>query len=329
MTLHKILFADDDKLTWNIVVRDLRKHGFDVTPVMNGEDAVQIEETLRPDLVILDVEMPVMDGFEACKIIRKKRQGLDYVPIIFLSGLISEEIIVTGLEIGGDEFITKPFDSNELVARINNLLKMRDFIAQVELLENTIFSLVKSVEARDFYTAGHSRRVSQIATYIGSEMGLPEDDLIILRKGALLHDIGKLGVPDQILNKPGKCSTEEFNAIQKHPVRGEEICRNLRLDPRVRTIIRSHHEKLDGSGYPDHLKADEISVLVRIITIADIFDALTTSRPYRTTASQEVEAIAILQQEAKAGKIDPAIVGVVAKLFLSGHAETGAGTAPA
>ena len=240
--------------------------------------------------------MPVMNGFKACQIIREKRSGVHYIPIIFLSGLLLEESVIAGLELGADDYIRKPFEPLELLTRITNLLKIKKLIAQVETLENTVFSLVKSIEARDFYTAGHSRRVADMSVNIGKEIGVSEEEVEILNKSSLLHDIGKMGIPDQILNKQGSLTNEEFDFIKKHPVLGVDICSNLRLVPQILDIIHHHHEKLDGSGYPDGLPAEEISRLVRIVTIADIFDALTTDRPYRVSKTN-TEAIFILKKK--------------------------------
>jgi len=315
--MNKVLIADDDEHVRNMMAGYLQTNGFEVTSAVNGEEAVLLEETIRPDLVILDVEMPGMNGFDACSIIRNKRNGINYIPIIFLSGALTEGVIVNGLELGADDFVTKPCELLELFTRAKNLLKMKDFVSQVELLENTIFSLVKSIEARDSYTARHSREVSRIAMIIGRKLGLSEEELLILNKSSLLHDIGKIGIADNVLNKTGKFTTEEYVSIKEHPVKGEEICKNLRLDPKVLSIIRSHHEKIDGSGYPDGLKGDQIGKLTRIVTIADIFNALTTNRPYRGTKSNE-ETISILLQETGEGKLDSSIVNCLINILKTG-----------
>ncbi|MFH1369049.1 MAG: HD domain-containing phosphohydrolase [Elusimicrobiota bacterium] len=307
MIKHKILIAEDDEFLRDMLAKYLRMGGFEVASAVNGEEVILKEEEIRPDLVILDVKMPGIDGFEACKIIRKKRNGVDYVPIIFLSGLITEGIVIAGLKLGADDFVKKPFEHLELITRVRNLLKMKDFIQHVELLENMIFALVKSIETRDFYTAGHSKRVSEISAKIAKKLGLSKEEIGILRKSSLLHDIGKIGISDQILNKSGKLTEQEFASVKEHPVKGEEICKNLRLQQDVLTIIRSHHEKLDGSGYPDGLRGKDIGKLVRIVTVADIYDALTTKRPYRTDKSDD-EAIEILLQEAEDNKLDITIV---------------------
>lgn len=313
MNKSKILIADDDESIRKLTKRYFEERGFEVITVVNGQEAVIKEEEIRPDLVILDVEMPVMNGFEACKIIREKRNNITYIPILFISGILTEGIVITGLQIGADDYIRKPFEPLELLNRVNNFLKMKKFIEHVESLENVIFSLVKSIETRDFYTAGHSRRVADISADIGRELKLSENEIEILHKSSLLHDIGKIGISDQILNKPGKLSEEEFNIIKEHPSRGEDICSSLRLTQHALDIIRHHHEKLDGSGYPDGLKGDEISKFIRIVTVSDIFDALTTNRPYRISKGNK-ESISILKQETQEGKLDISIVNCMETL---------------
>jgi len=305
--MNKILIADDNKYSREMLVRYFEMNDFEAISAVNGKEAILKEELMRPDLVVLDIQMPEMNGLEACKIIREKRRGVDYVPIIFLSGLITKEIVIEGLESGADDYMKKPFEPLELLTRVNNLIKTKDFILQVDLLENTMFALVKSIETRDFYTAGHSRRVSQISVSIGKELGFSEKEIEILKKSSLLHDIGKIGISDKILNKPCELTKEEVKFMREHPVKGEEICKVLRLDPKVHDIILYHHEKLDGKGYPYGLKGNEIGKLIRIVTVADMYDALTTNRPYRTAKSNS-EAISILIEEAEEGKLDITII---------------------
>ena len=313
MDKFKILIADDDESVRDLIKQYLEAKNFNVITAVNGKEAVILEEKLKPDLIILDVEMPVMGGLETCKVIRGKRSGIHYVPIIFLSGLLEEGAVILGLQIGADDYVRKPFEPLELLSRINNLIKMKKFIEQVESIENVVFSLVKSIEARDFYTAGHCRRVAEISADLGRELGLSNEEIEILNKSSLLHDVGKIGVPDQILNKQGKLLDDEFKRIKEHPVSGWDICGCLRLTEYSLDIIRHHHEKLDGSGYPDGLKEDGISKYVRIVTVADIYDALTTDRPYRVSKSVS-EAIAILKKESSEGKLDMGIVNGMEKI---------------
>jgi len=313
MNKPKVLIADDDESIRDMVKEYLEARDFKVITAVNGKEAVILEEQLRPDLIILDVEMPVMSGLEACKTIRGKRSGIHYVPIIFLSGLLVEGAVIMGLQIGADDYVRKPFEALELVSRINNLIRMKKFIEQVESIENVIFSLVKSIEARDSYTAGHCRRVAGISSKLAKELGLSGEEMEIIHKSSLLHDVGKIGVPDQILNKQGTLLDAEFTRIKEHPVSGGDICGCLRLAEQSLDIIRHHHEKLDGSGYPDGLKGDKVSRYVRIVTVADIYDALTTDRPYRVSKGVP-EAITILKKEASEGKLDMIVVNCMEKI---------------
>lgn len=309
----KILIAEDDVQINSMFSAFLEANGYEVISTSNGADAVEKEELTRPDLVILDVNMPEMDGFEACRMIKNKRSGANYTPIMFLSGSVDENIISKGLQLGADDYVKKPFSLNEVLSRIKNLIKMKNLVAQMESMDNVVTSMIKSIETRDFYTSGHVQRVADISMSIGNEMGLSDEESEILHKGALLHDIGKIGISDQILNKRGDLSELEFNLIKEHPVRGKEICANLRFPPLVLEIIRHHHEKLDGSGYPDRLKEKDIHKLIRIISVADIYDALTTDRPYHP-AKNNVEAFSILEKETKEGKLDLTVLNCLKKI---------------
>jgi putative two-component system response regulator len=303
----KILVVDDEVALRNLIALLFRSKGYDVIMASDGKEALEIEERYRPDIVLLDVDMPGMDGFQVCKAIRAKRNGKNYIPIVFLSAVMQDKVVVSGLELGADDYVRKPFESIELITRAKNLLKMKNFIRELESIENVIFSLIRSIEARDSYTAGHSVNVADIASNIGREMGLGADEIRILNNGSLLHDIGKIGVPDSILNNKGKLDAQSFGIIMEHPRAGREICRNLSFGAEVIDIIHSHHEKLDGSGYPEKLGSEQISKFVRIVTVSDIFDALTTDRPYRL-AEPVHTALSILNKEVKEGKLDKTVV---------------------
>jgi putative two-component system response regulator len=312
MDKSKILIADDDETILKLVEQYLETKGYEVITALDGKQAIALEEKVRPDLVILDVMMPIVDGLEAFNTIRSKRSGINHIPIIFISGLSDERQAITGLQLGVDDFIRKPFEMAELSARMNNLLKMKNFIATVESMENVLFAIVKSIEARDFYTARHARRVCNISKEIGKQLKLSKKEIDILHTSALLHDVGKIGIFDYILNKPGKLTTAEFEKIKQHPMLGVEICNYLHFGPEVLDIIGHHHEKLDGGGYPDGLKGKGISKLVKIVTVADMYDAMTTKRPYRPPKTHE-ETIAILKKEVQDGKLDTGIVEIIEK----------------
>lgn len=193
------------------------------------------------------------------------------------------------------------FNTRNLNQRIDVL--QEEYAAEMEMVEDVVISLARTIDAKDRYTEGHTERVSQYSVFLGEKVGLSEKRLEILRMGALIHDIGKIGIDQDVLDKPGKLDAKERQHIETHPLLGEKICTPLKAFKEVRSIIRSHHEKLDGSGYPDGLMGDAISLETRIVTIADIFDALTTERSYRHALPIET-AIAIMKEEATAGKLD-------------------------
>jgi putative two-component system response regulator len=303
----KILVADDDESVVKLITMSLEKEGYEIITAYDGKKAVELEEKLHPDLVILDVNMPGINGFEVLNIIREKRREVDYLPIIFVCGTMADKRAVSAMQLGADDFIRKPFEPKELVARVKHFLKLKSLITSVESLENVLYMLVKSVQVRDFYTAGHSHRVGELAQKIGRRLNITSNELAVLRKSAMLHDVGKLGISDNILNKPGKLLSNEYEIIKEHPARGVEICNYLHLGGDVLSIIRHHHEKLDGTGYPDGLKATHINKLVRIATVADMYDAITTKRPYHPARPPE-EALSILKKDADDGKVDKEVV---------------------
>ena len=216
----------------------------------------------------------------------------------------SQQDRLKGLESGVDDFISKPFNVYELLARVKNLLKLRSYINELEHAEQVIFSLAKAVEAKDNYTEGHCERLSILAQYLGSELQLPEDELLVLKRGGILHDIGKIAIDDSILLKPGPLTAEEFEIIKTHPEIGENICRPLKTLKPVLPIIRFHQERFNGSGYPEGLSRQEIPIQARIIGLVDCYDALTTDRTYRKALPSDF-ALQIMTKETEAGLWDP------------------------
>jgi putative two-component system response regulator len=221
------------------------------------------------------------------------------------------------MESGADDFITKPVNRIEIRARTSSLIQSKKLNKKLTNIENVLFSLANAVEAKDRYTQGHTTRVATTAISLGRRMGLEERDLEALRIGGILHDIGKIGVPEGILNKPGPLDSHEWEVMKQHCDIGHRICHPLgkTLEPALE-VIRSHHEKLDGSGYPDGLPAERIPLVVRIMAVADIYDALITERPYRTALSRE-EAFDILKKESGAGKLDTKIVEIMTQTVMS------------
>ena len=264
-----------------------------------------LEEFVRnqPDLVLLDIMMPRVDGVEVCRQLKKNPESR-LTPVVLVTALSAKEDRVRGIEAGADDFLTKPVEGIELLARVRSLLNLKTYTDELERSESVLFALARSIEGRDPYTGGHCERLSNYSELLGRRIGLPEEQIIALRRGGIVHDIGKVAVPDAILLSTRKLTPEEWKSIRQHPAVGESICKPLRSLQSVLPIIRHHHEKLDGSGYPDGLKADQIPLTARIMSIVDIYDALTTKRTYRDALSTE-RALEIMRQEIQKGWWDP------------------------
>jgi putative two-component system response regulator len=284
------------------IVRDL---GHEAVVVPNGTLALEVVTADPPDLILSDVVMPGLTGFDLCRRL-KGEPATRLIPVVLITA-IGEEHKIEGLEAGADEFLSKPFSRAELRARIRSLLRMKTYTDELESAEAVLCSLGRIIEAKDPYTEGHCERLAGYALALSLVLGLPEEDLTALRRGAYLHDLGKVAVPEAILLKPGPLTPEERAVIKQHPVVGETICRPLRSFRAVLPIIRHHHERQDGSGYPDGLRGEAIPVTARILQVVDVFDALTMDRPYRRAIARPA-ALEILEVEAARGLLDLRIV---------------------
>ena len=301
--IFEILLVDDDPLNLKYLEGLLQPIGYSTHRSKNGSEAIYIINNMEIDLVLLDVMMPDMDGFEVCRKI-KTNEDTRMIPVILITALDDTETKIRGIDAGADDFISKPPNKAELLARVKSLLRLKRLNNNLTSIENVLFSMAKAVESKDSYTQGHVDRVSQMAISIGKDMGVSNSELEALRFGGILHDIGKMGVPSEILNKPGPLNDEEWEIMKRHPEIGYRICLPLKKNlGNALDIVRHHHEKLDGSGYPDGLRNDEISMVARIMAVADIYDALITDRPYRKGMSME-KTLDILYKEADAGKLD-------------------------
>jgi cyclic di-GMP phosphodiesterase len=294
-----ILVADDHEPSLLGLEGLLAFEGFDVVTAHHGGHALVEFERRQPDLLLLDVKMPVMSGIEVC---RRVKQDPDtrLVPVVLITALTATEDRVAGIEAGADDFLTKPVEKNQLLARVRSLLRQKAYTDELDRVESVLFALARSIEGKDPYTEGHCERLSSYSARLGEFLGLREADITALRRAGVVHDIGKVAVPDSILLKPGKLTKAERRIVEQHPIVGEEICAPLKSFQPVLPIIRHHHEKLDGKGYPDGLKGDRIPLSARILQIVDVYDALTTKRPYKPAMSQD-HALTVLRQEIKRG----------------------------
>jgi putative two-component system response regulator len=309
-----ILLADDNADVREMLEYMLRAQGYRVVCAEDGAQALGLVEELRVDLVLMDVLMPGRSGFSVCREI-KSRAETRLIPVVLITGLANPEDRVEGIECGADDFIHKPLHREELLARVRSLVRLKRFTDELESAETVLFTLARSIEAKDPYTEGHCDRLSRYSVALAERLGLSEDRCIALRRAGIVHDIGKVSVPEHILLKPGPLNEAERRIIETHPVIGERICAPLKSFRAVLPIIRHHHERLNGTGYPDHLQGNEIPMTARILQTVDIYDALTTDRPYRSALSSE-HAFSIIREECRKGWWDSSLVTELENLLV-------------
>jgi putative two-component system response regulator len=290
----KIMIVEDDPRSVKLMEAYLLPEGYEITRASDGFEALNKIEQEPVDVILLDVMMPNVNGYDVCKQLKADR-NLRFIPIIMMTALTGKEDKIKGIEAGADEFVTKPVDREELLARIKSLLKVKALNEQLEDAENVLYVLNNILDAKDHYTQGHSQRVTNLALKLAKELRLSGPDQEILKKAGLVHDIGKIGVSEAILNKPSTLTPEEFEEIKKHSTWSEKICSPLKSMKNILPIIRHHHERIDGAGYPDGLKGDNIPLGARILAIADAYDAMSSDRPYRKGMPKE-KAIQILKE---------------------------------
>jgi putative two-component system response regulator len=317
--LAKILVVDDEPSIVDLLTRFLRREGYDVVTATNGREALECVQQEQPDLILLDVTMPELDGFAVCKTL-KEDERTALIPITMLTGLDDREHRTQGIEAGADDFLTKPFEQSILRARISSQLRMKWLTDQLEHTEKVIFMLAQAVEAKDVYTEGHLRRLRDYGEQLAAACGLTPTEVRAVRYGGILHDIGKIGVDEAILRKPGPLTDEEMAHMRRHPQIGAQIISQMRFARDVAPIISAHHEYWDGSGYPHGLKGDEIPIGARIITIVDAYDAMTTDRPYRMALRLEEAARRL--RAARGTQFDPEMLDVFLALISSGKLST-------
>ena len=303
-----VLVVDDSSANRELIEACLADVECRVRLAPDGASALAAIEAAAPDLVLLDVQMPGMDGYTVCKRI-KANPGLRLVPVVMITALDRSEDRILALDAGADDFMSKPVERLELVARVRSALRLKSVYDRLDSAEQVIFSLAAAVEAKDSYTERHTNRVAESARHLGLRLGLPDEDLDALYRGGIIHDIGKIGVPDAVLLKPGPLNANEVVLMRAHPEIGENIVRPLRSGSDLLPIIRHHHEAYDGRGYPDGLAGTAIPLLARIVAVCDAFDALTNDRPYRARLSER-DAIAILSGGA-GRQWDPQLVSLL------------------
>jgi putative two-component system response regulator len=328
-----ILAVDDTAASLRLLTDILNGEGYHVRSAINGELALRAAASEPPQLILLDISMPGMDGFEVCRRLKRDPHLRD-VPVIFVSALSEMDNKLTGFDLGGVDFVTKPFQREELLARVRTHMELSRLQHHLEdMVEERSHSLLESerrlkkslfesvaavaamVELRDPYTAGHQRNVARLAEAIAHELGLSEHMIEGIKLASVIHDVGKISIPAEILTKPGHISDAEFTLIKEHPLRGYEVLKGIDFPWPIAQTICQHHERLDGTGYPYGLQGDDILLEARILAVADVIEATATNRPYRLGKHLSIEN-ALEDIEQNRGKIfDANVVDATLKLF--------------
>jgi putative two-component system response regulator len=292
----KVLVVDDVPANRELLQGHLDDLGYEVRDARDGIEALEAVEAEEPDLILLDIDMPRLDGIAVCEQL-KAHPTRRLIPIVILTASNDRNTRLRGIAAGADDYLSKPFDSKELLIRTKVLLRQRALNQKLDATEGVLFALARAVEARDRHTIHHAERVGRYAEAMGAAHGLSPEDGELLYHGGVLHDLGKIAIPDAILLKPGPLTAAEFATMRQHSVEGERICLSLRSVSHYLPIIRHHHERVDGSGYPDHLAGSDIPIGARITAIADSWDAMVSDRPYRAGLDED-EALRRLRQGA-------------------------------
>jgi putative two-component system response regulator len=306
MRTAEILVADADDASVRFLRRLLSREGHQVAVAETMEAALAACAVKPPDIVLVDLVEPRGQGFELCRNL-KNQPATRFIPVVILTSQSDHRDRMRGIEAGCDDFLVKPFDAAELHARIQSLVRLKRYTDDLESAEAVIMGMGATIEARDPSTNGHCQRLAHYATRLGREINLDESDLAALARGGFLHDIGKIAVPDAVLLKDGELDPHESRVMRKHPLVGDNLCAGLRSLNKVRPIVRHHHERLDGTGYPDGLRSSEVPLLAQVVGVVDVFDALTTDRPYRAARPADV-ALQILADESTKGWRDRVLV---------------------
>ena len=310
----RLLLVDSLEINRRLAKGMLRSAGqYEFFEASTGRAALDILEKQPVDLVVMDLMMPDISGPEFCRRLKSSRKT-QLLPILMITSMQGAEHEVLGIDAGADEYLTKPLHPSVLRARVRALLRHKTAIDSLDEAETILFALAQAVEARDSYTAEHCQRLATYSVALGVALGLSRPELVALYRGGFLHDIGKVSIPDSILHGNKRLTDAEWVIMKQHTVRGEEICRPMKSLAPVLPIIRSHHERWDGSGYPDGLRGENIPLLARILQIVDIFDALITERTYKRAFSVE-EATRVLEEEVTRGWRDPELVSLFISLL--------------
>jgi len=312
-TKAKILIVDDNAANVELLEAYLLSADYAVVKAYDGQEGLDATYKQDPDLIFLDIMMPRLDGYEVCRKLKKDEQTR-FIPIVMITALSEMDAKIKGLDVGADDFLSKPFNRLEMLARVRSLLRIKNLHNDLDTSENIIFTLALALEAKDPYTGGHSERVAGLAKSLAFELGLPEETQNKIHKAGILHDIGKIGIRESILNKGAALDVDEYEEVINHPSLGANICEPLKSLADIIPMIRHHHERFDGTGHPDGLVGEEIPLGARIISITDTFDAMTSARPYREAIGRE-SALKIMGSEVNLGQWDPKVLAAFIKMM--------------
>jgi putative two-component system response regulator len=316
LSASKVLVVDDDDGVRSLMRRVLLAEGYEVFEARDGLEALEIVAQTQPDLVLSDRMMPHMDGLELCRRL-KSDPATRLLPVVMLTGMGQESEKLEAIELDADEYLSKPCSMKELRARVRSLLRLKHSLDEMENASAVLQSIAAIVESRDAYTSSHCKEVADLAESLAARLGLDLAAQGRLRLAATFHDIGKIGIEDAVLKKRGPLSPEERKAMERHAALGAELLAPMHTMRGVVPLVRHHHERLDGSGYPDGLKGEQVSLEMRILTTVDIYQALIMERPYKPPFPKE-KAFAILREEAAKGWWDPKVVEELASLVGEG-----------
>ena len=315
----KVLVVDDYEPNLRGLGRLLEHANYTVFTATNGRDALEIVKAERPDLVLLDVVMPGISGLDVCAELKQNAETC-LTPVVLISGEQEREARLAGLDAGADDFLNKPVDPEELYTRVRSLMRLKRLTDDLESAESLFLTLGRIIEARDPCTEGHCERLAEYAIALGKHLNLERTDLDALYRGGFVHDIGKIAIPDRVLLKKGRLTRKEYELMKRHPAIGDDLCGTVRSFEAVRPIVRHHHERTDGRGYPDGLAGDRIPLLAHIVSVVDVFDALTTDRPYRKALSTAT-AYRMMREEARDGWCPETLVATFIDLHRALHLE--------
>jgi putative two-component system response regulator len=302
-----VLIVEDEPTQRLLLSRVLEREGYRTLGMADGESGMRAIVEQVPQLVLLDLSLPRMDGFEICRRLRADPLTAT-LPVIVITAHTALDDMVAALDAGADDFLAKPVQQVELLARIRSAMRLRKSITSLERATQIVAALANAVEAKDLGLVHHCRWLAHHAARVGAHVGLRGEELEAVAYGALLHDVGKIGVSEHLLRKEGPLSPEEWTVMRRHPEIGEKICRPLSASRAFAPIIRHHHERFNGTGYPDRLKGEGIPLGARIVAIADAYEAMVHGRPYQPAQSHELAADEL--RRLRGTQFDPGLVPV-------------------